>query len=163
RRSPTGSRRPVTLGSMRIAFVSTYTPRRCGITTFTAHLINAVREADPSTRSRVAAIDERNSVRAYGNEVRWRIRQGSPGPYRAAAQAIDRSTADVVCVQHEFGLYGLWKGGGFVGDQWIEGTYETLVTQLLDELKNHALVNMHTVLPAPSPALRNAVRSIAES
>src|SRR6187200_2547091 len=148
---------------MRIAFVSTYPPRRCGIATFTADLINAVREADPSTRSRVAAIDERNSVRAYGNEVRWRIRQGSPGPYRAAAQAIDRSTADVVCVQHEFGLYGLWKGGGFVGDQWIEGTYEDHLTPFLEELKKPALVNMHTVLPDPSPAIRDAVRSIAES
>ena len=148
---------------MRIAFVSTYPPRRCGIATFTADLINAVREADPSTRSRVAAIDERNSVRAYGNEVRWRIRQGSPGPYRAAAQAIDRSTADVVCVQHEFGLYGLWKGGGFVGDHWIEGMYEDHLTAFLEELKKPALVNMHTVLPDPSPAIRDAVRSISES
>jgi predicted GH43/DUF377 family glycosyl hydrolase/glycosyltransferase involved in cell wall biosynthesis len=148
---------------MRIAFVSTYTPRRCGIATFTADLIGAVREADPHTQSRVAAIDERNAVRAYGSEVRWRIKQGSAMPYRAAAHAIDRSTADVVCVQHEFGLYGLWKGGGFVGDHWIEGMYEDHLTALLEELKKPALVNMHTVLPDPSPAIRDAVRSIAES
>src|SRR6476659_1430063 len=148
---------------MRIAFVSTYPPRRCGIATFTDDLIGAIREAEPSTQSRVAAIDERNSVRAYGSEVRWRIRQGSAMPYRAAAHAIDRSTADIVCVQHEFGLYGLWKGGGFVGDQWIEGTYEDHLTAFLEELKKPALVNMHTVLPDPSPAIRDAVRSIAES
>ncbi len=148
---------------MRIAFVSTYPPRRCGIATFTADMMAAVREADPKTQSRVAAIDERNSVRAYGSEVRWRIRQGSAMPYRAAAHAIDRSTADIVCVQHEFGLYGLWKGGGFVGDQWIEGTYEDHLTAFLEELKKPALVNMHTVLPDPSPAIRDAVRSIAES
>ena len=120
---------------MRIAFVSTYPPRRCGIATFTADMMAAVREADPKTQSRVAAIDERSSVRAYGSEVRWRIRQGSAMPYRAAAHAIDRSTADIVCVQHEFGLYGLWKGGGFVGDQWIEGTYEDHLTAFLEELK----------------------------
>ena len=121
---------------MRIAFVSTYPPRRCGIATFTSDLIHAIRQADPSTRARIAAIDERNSVRAYGSEVRWRIRQGSPMPYRAAARAIDRSNADVVCVQHEFGLYGLWKGGGWVGDHWIEGTYEDLrlITEASDEL-----------------------------
>ena len=148
---------------MRIAFVSTYPPRRCGIATFTADLMAAVREADPNTQSRVAAIDERNSVRAYGSEVRWRIKQGSPMPYRAAAHAIDRSNADVVCVQHEFGLYGLWKGGGFVGDHWIEGMYEDHLTAFLEELKKPALVNMHTVLPDPSPAIRDAVRSIAES
>src|SRR5204863_534067 len=80
-------------------------------------------------------IDEGNSVRAYGSEVRWRIRQGSPMPYRAAARAINRSNADVVCVQHEFGLYGLWKGGGWVGDHWIEGTYEDHLTPFLDELE----------------------------
>jgi len=148
---------------MRIAFVSTYPPRRCGIATFTSDLTHAIRQADPSTRARISAIDERNSVRAYGSEVRWRIRQGSPMPYRAAARAINRSNADVVCVQHEFGLYGLWKGGGWVGDHWIEGTYEDHLTPFLDELEKPALVTLHTVLPEPSPAIRGAVRSIADS
>jgi predicted GH43/DUF377 family glycosyl hydrolase/glycosyltransferase involved in cell wall biosynthesis len=148
---------------MRIAFVSTYPPRRCGIATFTSDLIGAIREADPSTQSRIAAIDERNSVRAYGSEVRWRIKQGSALPYRAAARDIDRSNAEVVCVQHEFGLYGLWKGGGFVGDHWIEGLYEDHLTPFLEELKKPALVNMHTVLPDPSPAIREAVRAISET
>ena len=149
---------------MRIAFVSTYPPRRCGIATFTSDLIKAVREADPRTQARVAAIDERNAVRAYGSEVRWRIRQGSAMPYRAAAHEIDRSNADIVCVQHEFGLYGLWKGGGFVGDHWIEGTYEDHLTPFLEELKQKpALVTLHTVLPDPSPAIRDAVRSIADA
>jgi predicted GH43/DUF377 family glycosyl hydrolase/glycosyltransferase involved in cell wall biosynthesis len=147
---------------MRIAFVSTYPPRRCGIATFTSDLIHAIKQADPSTQARIAAIDERNSVRAYGSEVRWRIRQGSALPYRAAAREIDRSNADVVCVQHEFGLYGLWKGGGWVGDHWIEGTYEDHLAPFLDELQKPALVTLHTVLPEPSPAIRDAVRSIAE-
>jgi predicted GH43/DUF377 family glycosyl hydrolase/glycosyltransferase involved in cell wall biosynthesis len=147
---------------MRIAFVSTYPPRRCGIATFTSDLIHAIKQADPTTRARIAAIDERNSVRAYGSEVRWRIRQGSALPYRAAAREIDRSNADVVCVQHEFGLYGLWKGGGWVGDHWIEGTYEDHLAPFLDELEKPALVTLHTVLPEPSPAIREAVRTIAE-
>ena len=123
---------------MRIAFVSTYPPRRCGVATFTADLMGAVREADTRTQCRVAAIDERNSVRAYGSEVRWRIKQGRAMPYRAAAREIDRSNADVVCVQHEFGLYGLWKGGGFAGDHWIEGMYEDHLTPFLEELKKPA-------------------------
>jgi predicted GH43/DUF377 family glycosyl hydrolase/glycosyltransferase involved in cell wall biosynthesis len=148
---------------MRIAFVSTYPPRRCGIATFTSDLIHAIREADSRTQCRVAAIDERSTVRAYGSEVRWRIRQGGPVSYMAAAREIDRSNADVVCVQHEFGLYGHWKGGGYIGDQWIEGTYEDHLTPFLDELKKPALVTLHTVLPEPSPAIRDAVRMIAES
>jgi predicted GH43/DUF377 family glycosyl hydrolase/glycosyltransferase involved in cell wall biosynthesis len=147
---------------MRIAFVSTYPPRRCGIATFTSDLMGAMRKADPQVQARVAAIDERNTVRAYGSEVRWRIRQGGPVAYMAAAREIDRSNADVVCVQHEFGLYGLWKGGGYAGEHWIEGTYEDHLTPFLEELKKPALVTMHTVLPEPSPAIKTAVRNIAE-
>ena len=148
---------------MRIAFVSTYPPRRCGIATFTTDLIQAIRRADSHTQCRIAAIDERNTARAYGNEVRWRIRQGTADPYVAAAKAIDASTADVVCVQHEFGLYGMWKGGGYVGEHWIEGMYEDHLTPFLEELKKPALVTMHTVLPEPSPAIREAVRNIADA
>ncbi|HEX6845038.1 MAG TPA: glycosyltransferase, partial [Actinomycetota bacterium] len=148
---------------MRIAFISTYPPRRCGIATFTSDLMGAIRQADTRTQIRVAAIDERNTVRAYDSVVRWRIRQGGPVAYMAAAREIDRSNADVVCVQHEFGLYGLWKGGGWAGDQWIEGTYEDHLTPFLEELKKPALVTMHTVLPEPSPAIRETVRNIADA
>jgi len=148
---------------MRIAFVSTYPPRRCGIATFTSDLMGAIRQADASSPLRVAAIDERNSARAYGSEVRWRIRQGSADGYIAAADEINKSNADIVCVQHEFGLYGLWKGGGFVGDHWIEGMYEDHLTSFLEELKKPSLVTLHTVLPEPSPAIRATVRRIADA
>ncbi len=148
---------------MRIAFVATYPPRRCGIATFTSDLIGAVRASDDRVQCRVAAIDERNVVRAYGPEVRWRIRQDGADAYVATARAINDSTADVVCVQHEFGLYGLWKGESFVGDTWIEGSYEDHLTPFLEELKKPSLVTLHTVLPEPSPAIRGAVRNIAEA
>jgi predicted GH43/DUF377 family glycosyl hydrolase/glycosyltransferase involved in cell wall biosynthesis len=148
---------------MRIAFVSTYPPRRCGIATFTSDLIRAVRDADREVQCRVAAIDERSVVRAYGSEVRWRIRQGSADGYVAAAEAIERSNADVVCVQHEFGLYGLWKGGGFVGDTWIEGQYEDHLVPFLQRLHKPSLVTLHTVLPEPSPAIRETIRDISDA
>jgi predicted GH43/DUF377 family glycosyl hydrolase/glycosyltransferase involved in cell wall biosynthesis len=146
---------------MRIAFIATYPPRRCGIATFTMDLIAAVRASDDRTKCRVAAIDERNVVRAYGNEVRWRIRQGSPEGYVAAAQAINGSNADVVCVQHEFGLYGLWRNESWEEGRWIEGDYVDHLTPFLDTLRKPALVTLHTVLPQPSPAVREAVRSLA--
>ncbi|MDP9329973.1 MAG: glycosyltransferase [Actinomycetota bacterium] len=148
---------------MRIAFVSTYPPRRCGIATFTSDLISAVRTSGDRSQCRVAAIDERSIVRAYGNEVRWRIRQGSADAYVAAARAINDSTAEIVCVQHEFGLYGRWKGESWVGDTWIEGTYEDHLTPFLEELHKPSLVTLHTVLPEPSPAVRAAVGSIADA
>ena len=146
---------------MRIAFVSTWPSRRCGIATFTNDLIAAVQAADESVVCEVAAIDERNSVRAYGPEVRWRIRQGSPDGYVAAARAIGGSDADVVCVQHEFGLYGLWKDEAWEDDTWIEGTYIDHLTPFLQEVGKPVVVTMHTVLPEPTEAVRDAVRNIA--
>ncbi len=146
---------------MRIAFVSTYPSRRCGVATFTSDLIAAVHAADESVVCEVAAIDERNSVRAYGPEVRWRIRQGSPDGYVAAAREIGGSDVDVVCVQHEFGLYGLWKDEAWEGDTWIEGTYIDHLTPFLQEVGKPVVVTMHTVLPEPTDAVRDAVRSIA--
>ncbi len=146
---------------MRIAFVSTWPSRRCGIATFTSDLIRAVHTGDEAVVCEVAAIDERNSVRAYGPEVRWRIRQGSPDGYVTAARAIGGSDADVVCVQHEFGLYGLWKDEDWEGDTWIEGTYIDHLTPFLQEVGKPVVVTMHTVLPEPTPAMRDAVRNIA--
>ncbi len=146
---------------MRIAFVSTYPPRRCGVATFTSDLIVAMRAGDERPKCRVAAIDERNVVRAYGNTVRWRIRQGSPDGYVNAAGAINESSADVVCVQHEFGLYGLWRDESWEDDRWIEGNYVDHLTPMLDALRKPVVVTLHTVLPEPSPAVREAVRSIA--
>ncbi|MGH2539365.1 MAG: glycosyltransferase [Actinomycetota bacterium] len=146
---------------MRIAFVSTYPSRRCGVATFTSDLIAAVHAADEAVVCEIAAIDERSSVRAYGPEVPWRIRQGSPDGYVAAAREIGGSDVDVVCVQHEFGLYGLWKDESWEGDTWIEGTYIDHLTPFLQEVGKPVVVTMHTVLPEPTDAVRDAVRSIA--
>mgnify|MGYP001791809630 CR=1 FL=1 len=63
-------------------------PRRCGIATFPSDLLDAARAADPGTTGRVAAIDEPSVLRPYRSEVRWRIRQGVPESYVAAAREI---------------------------------------------------------------------------
>jgi predicted GH43/DUF377 family glycosyl hydrolase/glycosyltransferase involved in cell wall biosynthesis len=147
---------------IRIAFVSSAVPRRCGIATFTADLMAAVRVADPTATCRVAAIDEPTVLRPYGSEVRWRIRQGDADSYRAAARSINASNADAVNVQHEFGLYGTWSEPGFARGRWTEGGYEDNLRPFLEELRKPVVTTMHTVLPRPSPSMRGAVRAIAD-
>lgn len=137
---------------MRAAFVSSSVPRRCGIATFTADIMAAVKAADPAVRCSVVAIDEPNSARAYGAEVKTRIRQREPETYRAAAALINGSSVDVVNIQHEFGLYGVWK----------DGVYEDHLRPFLLELRKPAVTTLHSVIPDPSPSLREAVRTIAE-
>jgi predicted GH43/DUF377 family glycosyl hydrolase/glycosyltransferase involved in cell wall biosynthesis len=131
-------------------------PRRCGIATFTGDLMAATRAADPNVICRVAAIDEPNVVRRYGPEVHWRIRQGDPSSYRSAAQAINGSKVDVVNIQHEFGLYGVWRGEGSASP------YEDHLRPFLEELRKPVVTTLHTVPPKPSPSIRDAVRSITE-
>jgi glycosyltransferase involved in cell wall biosynthesis len=139
-------------GLVRIAFVASAVPRRCGIATFTADLTAAVKAADPAVRCVAAAIDEPNTARAYGPDVRWRIRQGDRESYPAAARAINESSVDVVNLQHEFGLYGVWRDGG----------YEDHCVPFLEALHKPVITTLHTVLPQPEPQVREVVRRIAE-
>ena len=147
---------------MRIAFVSSSVPRRCGIATFSGDLIAAVRTVDPAFVCRVAAIEEPAMRRPYSSDVRWRIRQGDAESYRAAAHAINESDADAVNVQHEFGLYGTFTEPEFIAGRWTDSAYEDNLRGFLEDLRKPVVTTMHSVLPRPSPSIRDAVRSIAE-
>ena len=136
---------------MRIAFVSSHLPRRCGIATFSADLMAAVKSADANITTRVAAIDEPNEMRPYGADVRWRIQQGHAENYRAAALGINASNVDVVNVQHEFGLYGTWT----------DGVYDDHLAPFLEALRKPVVTALHSVPPKPSPSMREAIRSLS--
>src|SRR2546425_11687263 len=60
-------------GVIRIAFVASAVPRRCGIATFTADLMAAVKAADPAGRCLAAPIDEPHPTHAYGPAVPLRV------------------------------------------------------------------------------------------
>ena len=136
---------------MKVAFVATKVPRRCGIATYTEDLRAAVQAADPSVRTLHAAIDEPSAVRAYSADVRWRIRQGDPGSYRAAAAALNASGVDVVNLQHEFGLYGSWK----------DEVFDDHLRSFLEELRLPLVATLHSLPPEPSESMREAIRAIA--
>jgi glycosyltransferase involved in cell wall biosynthesis len=137
---------------MRIAFVASAMPRRCGIATFTGDLVAAVKAADPTVRIHQVAIDEPSAARAYGPEVRWRIQQEDPDSYRAAALEINDSNIDVVNIQHEFGLYGVWH----------DGSYDDHLAVFLDALRKPAVTTFHTVPPQPEPWARDALRAASD-
>lgn len=139
-------------GRMRIAFVASAMPRRCGIATFTADLLAAVKSADPTARTVQVAIDEPEAARAYGPDVRWRIRQEEPESYRAAARALNTANIDIVNVQHEFGLYG----------QWHDGTYDDHLKIFLDELTKPVVTTLHTLPPEPEIWMRETVRAASD-
>ena len=137
---------------MRVAFVSSAVPRRCGIATFTSDLAAGVRMADPTVRIQFAAIDEPFAARTYGSTVAWRIAQEDPASYAAAARAISRSSVDVVNLQHEFGLYGVWQ----------DGRYDDHLRVFLDACTKPTVTTFHTVPPIPEPWMLAAVRDAAD-
>jgi hypothetical protein len=137
---------------MSIAFVATCPPRQCGIATFSRDLEQALTAADTSTRIEWAAINGSTSIHPYGPEVRWRMRQGHPESYRMVAEQLNAAAIDVVSLQHEFGLYGVW------GDP-----YEDHLTGFLDVLRKPLVTTLHSVLPEPSPSVRASVRRIGRS
>src|SRR2546430_7214342 len=139
-------------GVVRIAFVASAVPRRCGIATFTADLMAAVKAADPAVRCVAGAIDEPNTAPPYGPDVRWRIKQSDKESYRTAARAINESSVDAVNLQHEFGLYGVWR----------DGVYDDHCVPFLESLQKPVITTLHTVLPQPEPQIRDVVRHIAE-
>jgi predicted GH43/DUF377 family glycosyl hydrolase/glycosyltransferase involved in cell wall biosynthesis len=146
---------------LHLAVVSSAVPRRCGIATFSASLVAAIRATDPTVTCRIAAIEEPTVLRPYPSEVRWRIRQGNADSYRAAARAINSSNADAVNVQHEFGLYGVWTKPELIAGEMTDSVYEDHLRPFLEELRKPVVTTMHTVLPNPSPSMREAVRGIA--
>ena len=134
---------------LSVAFVATCPPRQCGIATFSKDLEQALKAADGTVRIKWAAINEVTSIHPYGPEVLWRIRQGSPESYREAAHHINAAPVDVVSLQHEFGLYGIW------GDP-----FDDHLTPFLEALRKPLVTTLHSVLPDPTPSVRDSVRRI---
>lgn len=121
----------------KIAFVGTHLPRHCGIATFTADLSHAVATAIPAAECLVVAITDPGKTYNYPEPVRFQIEEAEIAAYRRAAQFINVNSADVVCLQHEYGIFG--------------GKAGRHVLTLLDELRVPVVTTLHTILTAPSP------------
>jgi glycosyltransferase involved in cell wall biosynthesis len=129
--------------------VATCPPRQCGIATFTSDLARWILATDAAATVSWAAIDQRPPTHEYGPEVRWRIEQGNPASYRAAAEELNASNVDVVAIQHEFGLYGAWNDG-----------FADHLEPFLEVLRKPVVTTLHTVLPEPHPSHRRALQRI---
>ena len=134
----------------RVVLIGNYPPRRCGIATFTADVRKALVTAFPTIACDVVAMTDEGAHYAYPEEVCFTIRQNEPMDYLEAARRINALTPDVVCVQHEFGIFG-----GSAGEHLIK---------LLDALTCPVVSALHTVLEKPNGDQRRVFdRLIARS
>ena len=95
----------------KIAFVADYLPRKCGIATFTFDLRNAVANQYSDVDCVVVPVDDIEGGYDYPSEVRFEIQEQELASYRRAADYLNFANVDVVCLQHEFGIYGGAAGG----------------------------------------------------
>ncbi|NLE57063.1 MAG: glycosyltransferase, partial [Planctomycetes bacterium] len=119
-----------------IAFLGSYTPRQCGIATFTKHLRDAVAGSAEGLQTLVLAVDDNPQGHPYGPEVRFQLQVNRPEDYRTAAELLNIKQIDIFNLQHEFGIYG-----GRCGD---------LVLSFLRRLRMPIVTTLHTVLQGPS-------------
>ncbi len=129
--------------SKRIAFLGDYLPRLCGIATFTHDLCEAVSQAAPDTDCFVGAVNDRAEGYDYPPRVRFELQEKELDSYRRAADFLNFNNADVLCVQHEFGIYG--------------GPAGSHILALLKEVRMPVVTILHTVLQKPDPAQRKVM------
>src|SRR5690348_3372428 len=90
----------------RLCLVSSYPPRECGIATFARDLRQAIGASPGYAEASVVAMTNTPEGYDYPPEVVFGIRQEEAGDYRLAADYVNLSGFDLVCLQHEFGIFG---------------------------------------------------------
>jgi glycosyltransferase involved in cell wall biosynthesis len=132
----------------RIAFLGGYLPRLCGIATFTHDLCEAVAAAAPGADCFTGAMNDRPERYDYPPRVRFELDQKDMDSYRRAADFLNFSNAQVLCVQHEFGIYG--------------GPAGSHLLALLREVRMPVVTTLHTVLQKPDAIHRTVMEELIQ-
>ena len=131
----------------RIAVIGNHLPRQCGIATFTTDLCDAITAEYGAAGLSVVAVNDPHSSYAYPARVRFQIAEDDISSYRVTAKLLNARGVDLVCLQHEFGIYG--------------GEAGSYVLELLKYLDMPVVTTLHTVLREPDPGQRWVMREIA--
>lgn len=139
---------------IQVSFISTYPPRLCGIGTFTRDLAEGVSQfiGEPLGQGevvRVVALSNRPQGYNYGPEVQFEIQAQQRDDYKKAADFLNLSDTDVICLQHEYGIFG--------GE---DGNY---ILHLLDNLTRPVVTTLHTVLKEPTPGQYETLKAVCNS
>src|SRR6202050_4006563 len=90
----------------RIAVIGNYLPRECGIATFTTDLCNALAAEYGEGRLFAIPVNDPDSSYDYPEQVRLELTQEEITSYERAADFLNFNSNDLVCLQHEYGIYG---------------------------------------------------------
>jgi len=131
----------------RIAFVGSYQPRQCGIATFTTDLSEAIAAAFEETSCIALPVNDNEDGYPYPPRVRFELAEKDIRSYRRAADFLNINNVDIVCLQHEYGIYGGRAGGHILA--------------LLQELRMPIVTTLHTILKDPNPDQLRVLKNVA--
>ena len=117
--------------SINSIFISSYVPRKCGIATYTSDLTRAIDLINPYCESKIIALIRPEDKIDYPPEVKFKINQYKIDSYIKAADYINKSKADIVVLEHEFGLYG--------------GEFGEYIIKLIESIKKPLIITTHTI------------------
>src|ERR1700688_3153507 len=132
----------------RIAVIGNYLPRHCGIATFTTDLCEAISAEYGSARLMALPVNDTEQGYDYPSRVRWSLAQDDLTSYQQAAEFLNFNNIDMVCLQHEYGIFG--------------GPAGSHILHLLRGLKMPLVTTLHTVLREPDPNQLMVMQEIAE-
>jgi glycosyltransferase involved in cell wall biosynthesis len=132
----------------RIAVIGNYLPRQCGIATFTTDLCAAISAEYGTARLLALPVNDTEQGYDYPARVRWSLAQDDVRTYQEAAEFLNFNNIDMVCLQHEYGIFGGPAGGH--------------ILHLLRGLKMPVVTTLHTVLREPNPNQLMVMEEVAE-
>jgi len=131
-----------------VAVIGNYLPRQCGIATFTTDLVEGLSAEAPDIYNWAAAMNDKPEGYAYPEKVRFEINQNKLSDYSVASQYLNISQTDIVCVQHEYGLFG--------------GPAGSHLLKLLGDLRMPVVTTLHTILKDPAPEYRDVMCKLSD-
>ena len=129
--------------------MGTYPPRECGIASFTKDLLQSSRKVlDKNISCRVVALNHTPlDHHVYPSEVQWEINQENTEEYKAFAETLNHNPlVSGVIIQHEYGIFG--------------GKHGENILEFIENCKKPILVTLHTVLPKPTPKMKEITSRI---
>ena len=132
----------------RIAFIGNYLPRQCGIATFTTDLCTAMGAEYGVGRMFAIPVNDPESSYQYPEAVRLELEQEDCSSYRRAADFLNFNGNDLVCLQHEYGIFG--------------GPAGNYILALLRRLRMPLVTTLHTVLREPDRNQRAVLEEMAQ-
>ncbi|MBR0864408.1 glycosyltransferase involved in cell wall biosynthesis [Bradyrhizobium diazoefficiens] len=133
----------------RIAVIGNSLPRRCGIATFTTDLHKAISMSRADLETSIVAMTDPGQAYDYPPAVAFQIKDGHIDDYMRAADFLNAGRFDIVCLQHEFGIFG--------------GEAGAHILVLLSRLTMPVVTTFHTVLARPTAKQRAVVERIVDA